>query len=88
MNASLEGRRVLLVEDELMISMLIEDTLLDAGCDIIGPFTNLADALSAALNEAFDIALLDVNLRGEKVYPVADVLTRISHKSQVHQGSE
>jgi CheY-like chemotaxis protein len=75
MNFPLASKQVLVVEDELLISMLIEDVLVDAGCRVVGPFTNLSDALSAARNEAIDIALLDVNLRGEKVYPVADILT-------------
>jgi CheY-like chemotaxis protein len=75
MNSPLAGKRVLVVEDELLVSMLIEDVLVDAGCRVVGPFTNLSDALLAARNEAVDIALLDVNLRGEKVYPVADILT-------------
>jgi two-component SAPR family response regulator len=74
-NSPLANKRVLVVEDELLISMLIEDVLVDAGCRVVGPCTNLSDALVAARNEAFDIALLDVNLRGEKVYPVADILT-------------
>ncbi len=75
MNSPLASKRVLVIEDEVMISMLIEDVLVDAGCRVVGPFTNLSDALLAARNEAFDAALLDVNLRGEKVYPVADILT-------------
>jgi CheY-like chemotaxis protein len=75
MNFPLASKQVLVVEDELLVSMLIEDVLVDAGCRVVGPFTNLSDALSAARNEAIDIALLDVNLRGEKVYPVADILT-------------
>jgi CheY-like chemotaxis protein len=66
----------LVVEDELLVSMLIEDVLVGAGCRVVGPLTNLSDAILAARNEAvIDIALLDVNLRGEKVYPVADILT-------------
>jgi DNA-binding NtrC family response regulator len=75
MNFHLASKQVLVVEDELLVSMLIEDVLVDAGCRVVGPFTNLSDALLAARNEAIDIALLDVNLRGEKVYPVADILT-------------
>jgi CheY-like chemotaxis protein len=75
MNFPLASKQVLVVEDELLVSMLIEDALVDAGCRIVGPFANLSDALLAARNEAIDIALLDVNLRGEKVYPVADILT-------------
>jgi CheY-like chemotaxis protein len=75
MNALLAGKRVLVVEDELLVSMLIEEILFAEGCTVAGPFTTLADALGAARNETFDIALLDVNLRGERVYPVVQILT-------------
>lgn len=75
MKTALASKRVLVVEDELLVSMLIEDILADEECQVIGPFTTVFDALSAARNEAIDIALLDVNLRGEKVYPVAEILT-------------
>ena len=68
------ARRVMVVEDEMLVAMLIEDTLRDQGYDVVGPFTNLPDALAAAGREAADIALLDVNLRGQRVYPVAELL--------------
>src|ERR1700710_638577 len=74
MTSELTPKRVLVVEDELLISMVIEEILADEGCQIIGPFTNLPDALVAARKGGFDLALLDVNLRGEKVYPVAEIL--------------
>jgi DNA-binding response OmpR family regulator len=74
MTSELTAKRVLVVEDELLISMVIEDILADEGCQVIGPFTNLPDALAAAQRGGFDLALLDVNLRGEKVYPVAEIL--------------
>lgn len=68
------GRRVMIVEDELLIAMLIEDTLAEQECVVIGPFASVSDALEAARTETLDLAVLDVNLRGEKVYPVAEVL--------------
>jgi len=74
MRTILTDKRVLLVEDEMLVAMLIEQVLLDEKCQIVGPFTNLSDALSAAHTETIDIAILDVNLRGERVFPVADVL--------------
>ena len=67
-------RRVMIVEDELLVAMLIEDTLREHGFDVVGPFTNLTDAIAAAQTETADIALLDVNLRGQRVYPVAELL--------------
>jgi CheY-like chemotaxis protein len=72
---ALAGMRVMVVEDELLIAMLIEDTLLDQGCIIVGPFTSVPEALTAAREAKVDVALLDVNLRGEKVYPVAEILS-------------
>ena len=73
-NAARRPVRVMVVEDELLIAMLIEDTLAEAGYDVVGPFSNLTDALRAAREATIDVALLDVNLRGERVYPVAEVL--------------
>jgi CheY-like chemotaxis protein len=72
---SLASKRVMVVEDELLVSMLIEDVLTDEGCQIVGPFSNVPDGLQAARLEAIDLAVLDVNLRGEKVFPIAEVLT-------------
>lgn len=70
----LNGLRVLVVEDEAAISMLLEDMLMDFGCSIVGPAARLGAALDMAKSEAFDVAILDVNLAGESIYPVADAL--------------
>lgn len=70
----LAGKRVLVVEDELLVAMLVEDMLADAGCVVIGPFARLPAALAAARIEGVDVALLDVNIAGEMVFPVAHVL--------------
>src|SRR5687768_14788527 len=66
--------RVLIVEDEAMISMLIEDMALDCGCEIVGPAARLDHALTLALQAEIDVGLLDINVDGSVVYPVADVL--------------
>jgi DNA-binding response OmpR family regulator len=71
---SLEGRRILVVEDEMLVSMLVEDMLGDLGCVVIGPAASLEEALELARDAEIDIALLDVNLAGKAIYPVADVL--------------
>jgi CheY-like chemotaxis protein len=72
----IEGRRsrVLIVEDEAMISMLIEDMVLDFGSEIVGPAARLDHALTLALQAEVDVGLLDINVDGSVVYPVADVL--------------
>ncbi|HSZ53876.1 MAG TPA: response regulator [Caulobacteraceae bacterium] len=71
----LKGRRVLVVEDEMMIAMLVEDMLADLGCSVVGPAHGLQAAMVLAEEAAdLDAALLDVNLAGQPVFAVADVL--------------
>jgi len=76
MTAALEGVKVLVVEDEYLVAALMEDMLESAGCVVAGPIPRLAQALDAASSEACDVAVLDVNLAGERVYPVADILAQ------------
>lgn len=72
---TLKGRRILVVEDELMIAMLVEDMLADLGCTVVGPAHTLDAALKLVESEGqIDAALLDVNLAGQPVFPVADAL--------------
>lgn len=71
---SLKGLRVLVVEDEMLVSLLIEDILTDEGCTIVGPYHRFEGALVAARSETIDVAVLDVNLAGIKVFPVAEAL--------------
>ena len=66
--------RVLFVEDEAMISMLIEDMLLDLGVEVVGPASEMADALALAREADIEAAILDINLGGQLTYPVAEVL--------------
>jgi CheY-like chemotaxis protein len=71
----LVGRRVLVVEDEMMIAMLVEDMLAELGCSVVGPAHGLDDALELARTElGLDVAVLDVNLGGQPVFAVADAL--------------
>lgn len=65
-------RRVLLVEDEAMVAMLLEDLLTDMGCEVVAVVSGLDAAMDAAQTMAFDLAILDVNLNGRETYPVAD----------------
>jgi CheY-like chemotaxis protein len=69
-----DGLRVLLVEDEIMVALLLEDMLAEFGHTVVGPVARLDKALEMARKEAFDLAFLDVNLNGEQVYPVAEAL--------------
>jgi len=76
MTAALEGVRVLVVEDEFLVATLIEDMLKSAGCVVSGPIPRVADALDAVDHETYDAAVLDVNLAGDRIDPVADALSR------------
>ena len=67
--------RILIVEDETLLAMELEELLQGAGYSVIGPFADLAQATRAAHDEAIDIAVLDINLNGEMVYPLADDLS-------------
>jgi CheY-like chemotaxis protein len=73
---ALQGVKVLVVEDEYLVAALMEDILESAGCVVAGPIPRLAQALDAASSQAYDVAVLDVNLAGERVYPVADILAQ------------
>ncbi len=66
--------RILVVEDEPLIAMVIEDALETLGWDMVGPIARLDEALAAAETEDFDCALLDVNIRGGTSYPVGALL--------------
>lgn len=74
MTSNLAGLRVLVVEDEMMVSMLIEDMLDDLGCKVVGPASRLDEALALAGEAELDCAVLDVNLGGQSIFPLADFL--------------
>lgn len=72
----LSGLRLLVVEDEAMVAMMIEDQLTDLGCIVVGVVASVSEGLAAIEEKAsrLDAAVLDINLGDEKVYPVADRL--------------
>lgn len=70
----LSGLRLLLVEDEAMVAMMLEDMLDDFGCAVVGPAASVKAALELAGREGLDGAILDVNVGGEPIYPVAEAL--------------
>ena len=72
----LSNRKVLVVEDEMMIAMLIEDMLDEFGCKLVGPATNVPRALELIGKESIDVAVLDLNLDGKDTYAIADALQR------------
>src|SRR6267142_29376 len=69
-----QAKRILVVEDELMIRMLLEDMLGELGYTVAAEAGRIEEALQAAKTADFDLAILDVNLDGEPVLPVADAL--------------
>jgi CheY-like chemotaxis protein len=70
------GLRILLAEDEFHILILLEDMLGALGCEVVETASDLATALDRAQRCEVDVAVLDVNLAGKTVYPVADALRR------------
>ena len=69
--ASLDRFRVLVVEDEMLPAMLMEDLLTDLGCDVVGPVSRVAEGLKLAGSERLDGAILDINVAGTEVFPIA-----------------
>src|SRR5690242_9428805 len=72
--SGLQAKRVLVVEDEAMIRMLLEDMLSELGCTIAGATAHVDEAVEFAQTAEFDVAILDVNLNGQPILPVADIL--------------
>jgi CheY-like chemotaxis protein len=68
------GCRILLVEDELLISCMLEDMIEDLGCTLVGPASRVDQALVLVAGEAIDAVILDVSLDEQLSYPVADAL--------------
>ena len=72
--AALAGRRVLVVEDSPVVAVAAEDMLRAMGCVVVGPATNMAAALQMAAEEPLGAAIVDVNIRGGKAFPVLKIL--------------
>jgi len=68
--------RVLVVEDEYLIRMLLEDMLDELGYGVAAAVSTISEARQLATNGEFNAAILDVNLDGEEIYPVADILAK------------
>ena len=68
--------RVLLVEDEALVAMMIQETLAEFGFDVLGPVATVSEALAAARDQCIDAAVLDINLGDDLVYTVAEILAR------------
>jgi two-component system, response regulator PdtaR len=66
--------RILVVEDEFLLACALEENLRANGAVVVGPYCNLAQASAALLHESIDLAVLDINLNGAMVYPLAEEL--------------
>jgi PAS domain S-box-containing protein len=72
----LEGKRILVIEDEPLVAMDLESSLMAAGCEVVGPAGTIEEAKSLAADGRYDAALLDVNLAGRPVDEIAAALTQ------------
>ena len=70
----LSGRRVLVIEDELLVLLMIEDMLTDLGCESVTTAATIDQAVALVDGQVFDAAMLDVNLNGSDSHPVAAAL--------------
>jgi CheY-like chemotaxis protein len=73
-SATMNGRRILVVEDNFLAAEVVRDTLESYGCQVVGPVGRLEDGLRLASAEALDGAVLDINLNGERCFPIAKAL--------------
>jgi CheY-like chemotaxis protein len=74
MEANLEGRRVFVVEDESVITMLLQDMFEELRCEVVSLASRFQDALDKAKTLSFEVAILDVNLNGQRTFPIAEAL--------------
>jgi len=72
---AVSGNKIMVVEDEALVAMALRESLGDLGFSVVGPFSRISEAMIALRNNHIDAAVLDVNLGGELIYPLADVLT-------------
>ena len=80
-------RRVLLVEDEALVAMMIQECLTETGHSIVGPISTAADALETAKEIDYDAAILDINLGDGMAYPVAEILRSAAFRSSSSPGT-
>ena len=78
------GNRIMVVEDEALVAMALREALDEMGFSVIGPFNRISEAMVALRNNRIDAAVLDVNLGGELIYPLADVLVGRSRAIRLH----
>jgi CheY-like chemotaxis protein len=73
-NDALKGRRILIIEDSPVVGPYTADVLEELGCQVVGPAPNMAAAREMIDNEQFDAAVMDIHIRGERVFTLCEVL--------------
>lgn len=71
---SLDGLKILVVEDNFLAAEVVRDALEHNGCTVVGPVGRVADGLRLAEQEKLDAAVLDINLNGDRCFPIAETL--------------
>lgn len=74
MTSELEGRRILLVEDSPVVGPFTQSLLEELGCEVVGPASNMASARELAESSDLDAAIVDIRIRGEKAFPICEIL--------------
>jgi CheY-like chemotaxis protein len=74
MTSQLNGRKILVVEDSPVVAPFAQDVLEELGCTVVGPACNMADARALAASEDIDAALVDIRIRGDKSFPICEIL--------------
>ncbi len=72
----LRGRTILVVEDSPLVAAAVEEILLELGCEVVGPAGTMADALQLSEQGDFDAAMVDLNIRGSKAFPILGILAQ------------
>ena len=76
MSSKLAGLRILIVEDSPVVAPFAEAMLEVLGCEVVGPAGNMAAARELAEDAELDVALIDIRIRGEKSFPLCEILDR------------
>ena len=74
MREALQGRKILLVEDSPVVSDFAQEVLNELGCEVVGPAANMASARELAQDAEIDGAIVDLRIRGDKSFPICDIL--------------
>ena len=86
-SSDLSGLKVLVAEDEVLIAMLVEDALDELGCVMAAQCQSVVEAVAAARETDFDVALIDFNLRGGKATELAEVLRELGRPFAIVTGA-